>query len=203
MADKALILGINHYKSVSALRGCVNDAQDMARLMAETFGFAADHVKVLTDDEVTKRAVRSHVTGWLFADAQPGDRLALHFSGHGSFVADLDKEEDERGTDELICLYDMDFSRKGSYLTDDELHALLAKAPEGVHLSVFLDNCHSGTGTKLLIPSSKTMGSQAYPRLIEEDTASRVAQSVASAGGKRWAGSNWRGRCSTHQRSRR
>lgn len=182
MADRALILGINRYKSVSQLRGCVNDAHEMARLLPEAFGFAADQVKVLIDDEVTKKAVKSHVANWLFADAQPGDRLALHFSGHGSYVADLDREEDERGTDELICLYDMDFARKGSYLTDDELYTLLGKAPKGTYLTVFLDNCNSGTGTKLLIPSEKTMGSQAYPRLIEADTAARVARSLSGKG---------------------
>jgi len=30
---------------------------------------------------------------WLFEGVGPGDRVVFHFSGHGSYTADLDKDE--------------------------------------------------------------------------------------------------------------
>jgi hypothetical protein len=181
MPDKALILGINNYRSVSGLRGCVNDANNMRRLLTETLGFSADNVRVFTDEEVVKSRLRQQLT-WLLEGVSAGDRVALHFSGHGSYTADAD-EEDERGFDELLCLHDMDFDRPASYFLDDELRRWTKRLPKGANLTVFLDNCHSGTGTRLLIPPEKTRSSRAYPRVIVEATAQRAADRLARSGG--------------------
>src|SRR5262245_7193840 len=108
MADKALLLGINDYKHVNPLRGCVNDVENVRKLLTEKFGFDAKNVKTLINQRVTKAKVQEQMK-WLFRDAREGDRLVFHFSGHGSFTADLDGDEDD-GKDELICLYDMDFN---------------------------------------------------------------------------------------------
>lgn len=181
MADKALVMGINQYRAVNPLRGCVNDVHNVARLLTETFGFAAESVKVHLDDDVTKAKVRP-VMNWLFEDLSPGDRVALHFSGHGSYTADTDGDEDD-GVDELVCLVDMDFNRPNSYFLDDELRRWTKKLPKGAYLTVFLDCCHSGTGTRLLVPPGKTHPSQHYPRIIESATARKVAEAMASAPG--------------------
>lgn len=174
MPDKALILAINSYESVSSLRGCVNDARDMERLFRETFAFPAENIKVILNGEVKKSRIRP-VMNWLFEDARPGDRVALHFSGHGSRIADEDKDESGDHLDELICLQDMDFSKTTSFMTDDELGRWTKKCPAGVHLTVFLDCCHSGTGTRKLIPPAKTQPSLMYPRIVEHTTAARAA----------------------------
>ena len=39
MPDKALLLGINDYKNVNSLRGCVHDVENMRRLLTEVCGF--------------------------------------------------------------------------------------------------------------------------------------------------------------------
>lgn len=179
MADKALVMGINQYRSVNQLRGCVNDAHDVARLLTDTFGFSSENVKVYLDGDVSKTRVRP-VMNWLFEDLSPGDRVALHFSGHGSYTADTDGDEAD-GVNELICLVDMDFNKPGSYFLDDELRKWTRKLPKGALLTVFLDCCHSGTGTRLLIPPGKVKPSQSYPRIIERATAQRVAESMTSA----------------------
>lgn len=181
MPDKALILGINSYKSVSSLRGCVNDTQNMRQLLTETLGFHPDNVRVFTDGEVVKNRLRQQLT-WLIEGVSAGDRVALHFSGHGSYTADAG-EDDEKGFDELLCLHDMDFDRPASYFLDDELRRWTKRLPKGAHLTVFLDNCHSGTGTRLLIPPEKTKASREYPRVIVEPTARRAAGRLARSGG--------------------
>jgi hypothetical protein len=184
MADKALVLAVNLYESVSALRGCINDAADMTHLLVETFGFPPENVKVMVDAEVRKSRVRPAMS-WLFEDARPGDRVALHFSGHGSRIPNRGKDTEDDRLDELICLADMDFERPSSFFLDDELRRWTRRCPAGVHLTVFLDCCHSGTGTRKLIPPVKTLPTRQYPRIIEHATALRAVRSRVQASGLR------------------
>lgn len=176
MADKALLMGINKYKNVTPLRGCENDVRNMRDLLIKTLEFPEKNVRVLLTPDVVKSAVLPQMD-WLFEGASPGDRVVLHFSGHGSYTIDLDGDEDE-ARDELICLYDMDvdFVNKNGYMLDDELRAWTKKKPNGVELVVILDNCHSGTGTRLLAAPSSTRSlnsSTGEVRIIERATRER------------------------------
>src|SRR4051794_28422347 len=112
MADKAILFGINGYKSVSPLRGCENDVHNMVGLLTDVLKFDPAGIKTLLTSEVTKTRARA-LMKWLYEDTQPGDRLLFHFSGHGSYTVDESGEEKDN-RDELICLYDMDFSNKQS-----------------------------------------------------------------------------------------
>ncbi|QDT16754.1 caspase family protein [Alienimonas californiensis] len=151
MADKALLCGVNNYRSISDLRGCLNDVANVKRLLTREFGFAETDVRTLEERKVTKKEVLKGWR-WLLKDAGPGDRLVFHFSGHGSYTADEDGDEDD-GRDELLCLYDMDWSKPDSYLLDDDIREeLTGKLPEGAELTVLLDCCHSGTATRMLAP---------------------------------------------------
>ena len=100
MPDKALILGINSYKSVSSLRGCVNDTDNMRRLLTETLGFPPGQRAHSSRTGRSSRAASRPQLNWLFEGVWAGDRVVFHFSGHGSYTADTD-EEDERACDEL------------------------------------------------------------------------------------------------------
>jgi hypothetical protein len=147
VADKALLLGINEYRNVNHLRGCLNDVENMRKVLTDVFGFDAKNVKSLTNDAVTKDDVQKQMK-WLFRDARDGDRVVLHFSGHGSVTADPEKEG---GVAELICLYDMDFADPDSYFINHELRDWSKTKPQGVQLTFVLDCCHSGEGTRLLM----------------------------------------------------
>ncbi len=169
MADKALVLGVDAYRQFPRLSGCGNDARDLQGLLIETFGFPAENVRVLTDAAVVRRNV-APVLEWLLADLSVGDRLALHFSGHGSYTIDRDGDEDPAdGFDELLCLHDLDFDCPETYLLDDELARWSRRVPAGVELLVTLDACHSGTGTRELRHTRETSAGSAQrplaPRL--------------------------------------
>ena len=90
----------------------------------------------------------------LLAGAGPGDVLVFTNSSHGSYKAD--KDGDEERYDELICPYDIDRND----IVDDELFALFSAVPQGVRLSIVLDNCHSGTATRAgvgdILPGMRT-----------------------------------------------
>ena len=148
MSDKALLCGINNYGSISDLRGCLNDVGDVQRLLVDVFQFNENNVKTLCDREVTKAAIKRQWQ-WLLRGAKPGDRLVFHFSGHGSYTDDRDGDEGEDGVDELLCLYDMDWDKPGSYLLDDEIRELTDQIPEEVFFTFLFDSCHSGTATRM------------------------------------------------------
>lgn len=145
MAKKALLVGINDYKGVSDLRGCVNDVLDMHFTLRSLFGFDTPEIRVLTDSRATKDGIVQRLK-WLVDGAKAGDFLVFHYSGHGSQIRDRDHDELEDELDELICPYDMDWD--GTFITDDDLNKIFRDVPDGVLLEVFLDSCHSGTGLR-------------------------------------------------------
>ena len=151
MASKALLVGINAYTTANPLRGCLNDVVNIKDALLHVGHFSQDRIKTLTDGDAKKTKLLDGLD-WLYADCAPGDHVLFHFSGHGSFTSDGDGDEKEDGVDELICLPDMDFNNKDTFVTDDELRAWLERAPKDVRVTVFLDNCHSGTGTRKVWP---------------------------------------------------
>jgi hypothetical protein len=161
MARKALLVGINDYKGVGDLRGCVNDVLDMHFSLRSLFSFETKDIRVLTDSRATKAGIL-HRLKWLVKGAKSGDFLVFHFSGHGSQIRDRNGDEDlTDGLDELICPYDMDWD--GTYIIDDDLNKIFKNVPEGALLEVFLDCCHSGTGLKEM-----AAGLQPPPELAPE-----------------------------------
>lgn len=145
MANKALLVGINDYQGISDLRGCINDVTNMRHTLRTYFGFSNNEIRALVD----RRANRGNILyrlNWLVDKANAGDFLVFHFSGHGSQIRDRDGDELQDRMDELICPYDMNWD--DGFITDDDLKKVFDKLPEGVQLEVFLDCCHSGTGTR-------------------------------------------------------
>ena len=152
MADKAFLSGINDYKTIGDLRGCVNDTATVRRLLVEEFGFDVDNIRTKTDAQVTKSEMNKGWK-WLLRNANAGDRLVFHFSGHGSYTADTDGEAGEADfRDELMCLYGMDWNDPTTYLLDDEVAEWTTQIPAGVYVTFLLDCCHSGTGTRFIQP---------------------------------------------------
>lgn len=145
MARKAVLVGINDYRGINDLSGCVNDVTNMRDILRNYLGFTNNQIRVLTDSRATKANILARLA-WLVKNAKSGDFLVFHYSGHGSQIRDRDGDELEDGMDELICPHDFDWN--GTYITDDDLNALFTQLPKGVLLEVFLDSCHSGTGLR-------------------------------------------------------
>jgi hypothetical protein len=117
----------------------------MRDILRNYMGFTNTQIRVLTDRRATKAGILQRLA-WLVKDAKAGDTLVFHYSGHGSQIRDRDGDELEDGMDELICPADFDW--EGTFITDDDLHAIFKPLPAGVTLEVFLDACHSGTGMR-------------------------------------------------------
>lgn len=153
---RALCVGINRFKNYPAatLQGCVNDANDMSRLLQKWFGFKSSDVTVLHDTQATKANIMKNLKT-MVDGAKKGDyaHLVFSMSSHGTQVPDLNGEEADRA-DEAFCPHDLAQSggqwNKKYIIVDDELHDLFIQLPDNVLLEVYLDTCHSGTGLKAI-----------------------------------------------------
>jgi uncharacterized caspase-like protein len=128
MASAALVVGINAYDPPNALPSCIEDADSIARLLKEVYGFQS--IVNLRDKEASKSAILEGLKNLLAAGAS-GDDLVFYFSGHGySF---------QQGTSLIHALVPQDVD----FLTSDELAAVTQGAPPD-SLTVVLDSCFSG-----------------------------------------------------------
>lgn len=151
---RALCVGINDYPyDGSDLNGCVNDAKAWAKCLSDNFGFAASDIKMLLDSQATKKNMINALKE-LLAGAQAGDILVFTNSSHGSYYTEVGGDEDEY--DEILCPYDI----SDNHIVDDELREFFNNLPEGVNMTVILDNCFSGTATRAavneIIPGMRT-----------------------------------------------
>ncbi len=131
----ALCVGINSYVS-APLFGCVNDAQDWAELLRDK-GYT---VVVLLDESASKENIMRNLRDMLW-QLKWGDRFVFTFSGHGSWIPDMDADEPD-GRDEVLCAYDY---QNGGLITDDEIQRITEAKRTGVRCTIFSDSCHSGS----------------------------------------------------------
>jgi len=141
MAKTALCIGINNYPGTHMdLSGCINDAEDWSAEL-QSRGFT---VSRLIDAKATKAAMLKGFKS-IVGGAKKGDSVVITFSGHGTYVPDVNGDELD-GLDEALCPYDLQIN--GAALLDDEIHAIFASRAPGVRLVLISDSCHSGTVTR-------------------------------------------------------
>lgn len=159
--QQALCIGIDAYPDPRhRLSGCVNDA----RAWAETLVGLGFQVQTLFDGQATRAAMETQMRA-LVTQAQAGDVIVVQYSGHGTHVPDLDADEAD-ARDEALC--PVDFA-SGALFIDDDLAHLLAQLPQGVHLTLFMDCCHSGTNTRFAVglePGTTSPPPDSRPRFV-------------------------------------
>jgi metacaspase-1 len=145
MSKFALLVGINYRGTSSQLQGCINDVQTMKKYLISTRGYIDENIVVLTEDEVKKPTGVNimHELSILImrAHSHNAKEIWFHYSGHGSYVRDIDGDEDD-GRDETIV--PLDYAKNGM-VTDDVMHDYLEHLPENCKLYCIFDCCHSGT----------------------------------------------------------
>jgi len=133
----SLSYGLNVYPNpVNDLQGCVNDALGWADILTNLYGFQN---KLLLNQDATRFAVYNSIEQ-MIANSVAGDSLVITGSSHGTSIPDSNGDEID-GKDEAVCLYD-------GIILDDTFSGLFLKLPDNVSLTVILDSCYSGTGTR-------------------------------------------------------
>ncbi len=143
MSNKyALLIGVNTYPpQFSSLRGCVNDTESMYRMLTTVYKFDPNNIRVINDERASRQGILDRLN-WLVKSGAPGDQLVFHFSGHGSQIADRNRDEVNDFEDELLCPADMNWDDP---LTDDILAVEFRRIRKGVDFTFISDCCHSGT----------------------------------------------------------
>ncbi|HEY9667676.1 MAG TPA: caspase family protein [Coleofasciculaceae cyanobacterium] len=149
----ALLVGINEYQ-VSPLYGCVTDANLQKQLLMHRFGFNEKDILVLTNQQATRQGILTAFEEHLIKQAKPGDVVVFHFSGHGSQVPDPDCDISPDCTNSTLVPIDSllptDSPNPGSAAPQIMGHTLflLMHALQTENVTVVLDSCHSGGGTR-------------------------------------------------------
>lgn len=164
-AIKALLIGIDHYLgcevapglSYPSLGGCVLDSERMATFLISQLGVPAGQIRRLVSPLPQARggppcpselpSAENLIAAWkgLLEQAQAGDEILIHYSGHGGRAATtLPELKGEEGIDE--CLVPYNIGAPGArYVRDTEIYALLRLAARrGVFTTLILDCCHAG-----------------------------------------------------------
>ena len=138
-----VLVGINHYESLSPLKYCANDCQDLAQAFdLATKNFEDREIIALHDfapDSLQPKREHIHASIAKFALAQPEDTILFYFSGHG--------EVDPKENRPVLCLADtkLDDLANTGLILDTLLEAL--ETSTALHKLVFLDACRSGSIT--------------------------------------------------------
>ncbi|CAK9003702.1 Metacaspase-1A [Durusdinium trenchii] len=182
-----MIIGIDDYQSTTDLRGAVNDASKIYRLITsdEKKGFPKENVCLLTNADATYANIKEKFESALVNRAAPetgkkADQILFYYAGHGSQVVDENGDEDTDGLDETLFLHDSLSRVSGNararipQLTDDEFNQMLGRLKEkSPNFTVILDSCHSGSATRdtnartrFVPPDQKTLA-RAEKALVE------------------------------------
>lgn len=141
----ALLVGICSYPNFgpgAQLKGCVADVRAMARALRHRFGFPAENVLRLEDEEATRERILGAL-GTLCSRVRRGDVVVVHYSGHGSRV-----RSPERPSGWTETLVPSDSGRAplpNRDILDSELRAWLLEISNITpYLTFVFDSCFSG-----------------------------------------------------------
>jgi hypothetical protein len=165
----ALLIGIDNYPQrpladgtfYPPLGGCVRDIKRVERFLLDYLGIPINNISKLTatreaggslpEPDEERPTYENMVARFkqLTDNAQRGDRIYIHYSGHGGRTRTAFKDlKGEDGLDEALVPYHI-ANPEARYLRDIELAALLkAMVDKGLIVTLVLDCCHSGGATK-------------------------------------------------------
>lgn len=151
----ALLIGIDRYDNVSLanLRGSVSDVAATEKFLTEAAGISRITKLIsppgLPDDPLPTLANIVSAFQTLALNAEPGDFIYIHYSGHGTRLATVfgDLKGENALYDESLVLARSD--GKLDHLRDVEIAFLLKQiADKGAMITFVLDCCHSGGATR-------------------------------------------------------
>lgn len=172
----ALIFAIGDYPEQGGW-GKISSGQDVGYIKNTLLkqGFPTTNITIVADSAATKKGIEAALKN-LISTVNTNDVVVIHFSSHGEQVADNNGDEAD-GYDETIVSFDAALSTnkdaiargsvskteyeklQANYFRDDEfgkyIQQIRAKLGKNGDVVVFMDNCHSGTGTR---GAAKTRG---------------------------------------------
>ena len=183
----ALVIGINKYPNLpgNQLDWAVADAEAVANLLIQKFGFEKENVTLLKDAQATKANIMEKLNN--FSDTNMVDRedcVLVYFSGHGQTVP-LPRGAGEMG---FLIPYDAKIGdlSKPPNIVDYRKYCIAmnelndaAKTIPAKHIIFIVDACYSG----LVLGSHRGGINTALPDYLSRVAKTEVQQMI-TAGGK-------------------
>lgn len=139
----AVLIGINYKGTSAELSGCINDIDNMQSFLKTKLGY--DQIIRLSDDDGLKPTGKNIIYALYRAILKTRrtnvTELWIHYSGHGTYIKDRNRDEAD-GRDEAIV--PLDYDRFG-VISDDILHYFMKHANPKTKVYCFFDCCHAGT----------------------------------------------------------
>lgn len=171
-ARRALLIGINDYSAsgIASLRsgspphgrdwpplnGAVNDVRTLKEMLVLLYGFRAEDIATLTDQEATRDAILHTIESRLVAPSGKDDLVFFYYAGHGSQVANSQSDEPDKLDESLVPA---DSLRGARDIRDKELRVLFNRILDrGAQLTILLDSCHSASGARGLPTGARPRG---------------------------------------------
>jgi len=150
-AYHALVIGIDNYDNLPKLGTAVSDANAIAKLLHERFGF---EVNLMTDSGATYQKIVSALSNYAHR-LQENDNLLIYYAGHGMY----DKQTDTAYWLPVEAEPDDDVYWIIASVITTHVHALRAR-----HVLVVSDSCYSGMLTRSveLVPKSAGQDNDTY-----------------------------------------
>jgi hypothetical protein len=161
---RALIVGIDQYRSVHRLRGAVADSRDIETALRS---MGAEDVVSLIDDAAARSAVLRELDA-LLSKTKPGDLIVLAIAGHGA-------QEDERvrgsspdGVDEVFLLVGFDPATgptaSEKILNHEFNHYIKLIEARGGQVIFVADTCYGGGLAREVDPRGQEVTYRDTPR---------------------------------------
>lgn len=165
--SRALVIGVDKYKTASPLSYAVSDAVSIKELLVSNFGFPESEVTLLTDEAATRHAVIKAFLRFANDDVGLDDRLVVFFAGHGH------TRTGSRGEIGYLVPHDADMADISTFIRWDELtrNADLIRAK---HVLFIMDACYGG----LALVRTTAAGSTRFLK----DMMLRTSRQVLTAG---------------------
>ncbi|KAJ9548685.1 hypothetical protein OSB04_021228 [Centaurea solstitialis] len=137
----AVLVGCNYANTPNELHGCINDVLAMRQVLINRFGFEPHNIQLLTDAPgsliVPTGAKIKEALDRMVDNAESGDVLYFHYSGHGTRIPSI-KRVHPFHQDEAIVPCDFNL------ITDVDFRNLVNRVPKGATFTIVSDSCHSG-----------------------------------------------------------
>ena len=167
----ALLIAISDYNGTEfqSLDGPVNDVALMRQVLVRRFGIPESHIREISNEEASHSGLQREFSD-LAERIESGDKVYVHYSGHGSYTGDLNGDE-RSGRDQTWVSHGSRNPARTSAssdidsydVLDDEIHGWLSKILEKTRELVFVsDSCHSASVTRGDAP--KVRGTSPDPR---------------------------------------
>ena len=166
----AVVVGINAYRSWPRLSFAVNDADAVASLLVERFGFKPENVFTLMDEEATRERIVELLGETLAAPERVhhDDRVFVFFAGHGA----TRKLPSGRALGYIVPV-DAGYERYAVRSISMSQLGEFSELIPAKHVYFVMDSCYSGIAL--------TRGGSASPYL--DEVTSRTARQILTAGG--------------------